>query len=89
MTSPSATAPEASKAEQRREMIAIAAYYLAEGRGFAPGGAEQDWLRAELLIDSMLAERWLAETQSEAERSERIRNALKLSTGSPSGSETA
>ena len=41
---------------QRREMIAIAAYYLAERRGFAPGGAESDWFSAERMIDTLLAD---------------------------------
>lgn len=35
--------------EQRRERIAIAAYYLAERRGFAPGHEKEDWLAAEKL----------------------------------------
>ncbi|GAB0147381.1 hypothetical protein McPS_01210 [Marichromatium sp. PS1] len=35
-------------------MIAEAAYYLAERRGFAPGGAERDWLAAERTIDALL-----------------------------------
>ena len=32
---------------QRRAMIAEAAYYFAERRGFAPGHELEDWLRAE------------------------------------------
>jgi hypothetical protein len=28
-------------------MIAVAAYYRAEQRGFAPGGEVMDWLQAE------------------------------------------
>ncbi|WP_232229475.1 DUF2934 domain-containing protein [Marichromatium purpuratum] len=36
-------------------MIAEAAYYLAERRGFAPGGAERDWLAAERMIDALPA----------------------------------
>ena len=39
---------------EREHMIAIAAYFLAEQRGFAPGGATEDWYRAERQIDSML-----------------------------------
>jgi hypothetical protein len=31
-----------------RETIAVAAYYRAEKRGFAPGGELDDWLEAEL-----------------------------------------
>jgi hypothetical protein len=37
--------------EERWLMIAEAAYYRAEKRGFAPGHAEQDWLEAEKEID--------------------------------------
>jgi hypothetical protein len=43
--------------EQRRRMIAEAAYYLAQRRGFAAGDAAADWLAAEAQIDRMLAER--------------------------------
>ncbi len=38
--------------ERRHELIAIAAYYLAEKRGFAPGHEEEDWLTAEAAIDA-------------------------------------
>ena len=37
--------------EQRRQMVAEAAYYLSEQRGFAGGDAMQDWLEAEARID--------------------------------------
>jgi hypothetical protein len=37
-----------------RGMIAEAAYYRAEKRGFAAGGAEQDWLEAESLVKATL-----------------------------------
>jgi hypothetical protein len=43
----------ASPAE-RHTMIGVAAYYRAERRGFAPGGAEADWLEAEADIDRLL-----------------------------------
>ena len=33
--------------EERLEMIRIAAYHLAEKRGFEPGEAMDDWLEAE------------------------------------------
>jgi hypothetical protein len=36
-----------SSQEQRAEHIAIAAYYKAQARGFAPGGELEDWLQAE------------------------------------------
>ena len=39
------------KVEDRKESIAIAAYYKAEKRGFKSGGETQDWLEAEAAID--------------------------------------
>lgn len=38
----------------RRSMIAQAAYYRAERRGFAPGSETEDWLAAEREIDAAL-----------------------------------
>lgn len=49
--------------EQRRAMIAEAAYYRAQRRGFAPGAELQDWLAAEAEIDRALAEPTLLEHQ--------------------------
>lgn len=37
-------------AEERRRLIAVAAYYRAERRGFAPGCEMDDWLEAEAEI---------------------------------------
>lgn len=42
-------------AEQRRQLIAVAAYYVAERRGFLDGDATADWLAAEAEIDRLLA----------------------------------
>ena len=42
-------------AEQRREMIAEAAYFRAQGRNFEPGRELEDWMAAEAQIDEMLA----------------------------------
>lgn len=42
-------------AESRRAMIAEAAYYLAEQRGFASGRDQEDWLLAEKRIDDALS----------------------------------
>jgi hypothetical protein len=39
--------------EQRRELIAVTAYYLAERRNFQPGHEDEDWLAAEVQIGSM------------------------------------
>lgn len=38
----------------RAQMIAEAAYYLSEQRGFAPGHEVEDWLEAEQQIDSRI-----------------------------------
>jgi hypothetical protein len=38
-------------------MIAVAAYYLAEKRGFAGSGANDDWMKAEAETDAMLGNR--------------------------------
>ena len=41
-------------AATRHEMIACAAYFRAERRGFAAEGAVRDWLEAEAEIDRLL-----------------------------------
>jgi hypothetical protein len=38
----------------REQMIAEAAYYRAEQRGFAPGNEMSDWLQAEADVESVL-----------------------------------
>ncbi|HET7832424.1 MAG TPA: DUF2934 domain-containing protein [Gallionella sp.] len=38
----------------RHQMIKVAAYYLAEQRGFSGGDPVSDWLAAEARIDAML-----------------------------------
>jgi len=40
--------------EERERMIAEAAYFNAEHRGFMPGDPKQDWLLAEKQIDQQL-----------------------------------
>ena len=40
--------------EQRAELIAEAAFYRAEKRGFAPGHEIEDWLAAESEVDAKL-----------------------------------
>jgi Protein of unknown function (DUF2934) len=40
--------------ELRHEMIAAAAYYIAEQRGFAPGHELEDWYRAQAAIEREL-----------------------------------
>jgi len=49
-------APAAVPPEQRRNYIEMAAYYIAERRGFAPGDPLEDWVQAEAEIDRLLAE---------------------------------
>jgi hypothetical protein len=41
--------------DQRRHYVEIAAFYIAERRGFAPGNPLDDWLAAEAEIDRLLA----------------------------------
>lgn len=40
--------------ERRRALIAEAAYFRAERRGFAPGHESEDWLAAEVEVDTAL-----------------------------------
>lgn len=49
----SSSARQLITTEQRHQMIAEAAYYLAEKRGFVGMQAECDWLKAEAEIDKM------------------------------------
>ncbi len=42
--------------EQRRQYIEVAAYHIAENRGFDSGCDLENWLAAEAGIDQMLAE---------------------------------
>lgn len=48
--------PNVVPPEQRRNYIEMAAYYIAERRGFAPGNPLEDWVQAEAEIDRLLAE---------------------------------
>ena len=43
-----------ASAEERERLIAMAAYYRAERRGFAPGGELEDWHEAAAEIDRQL-----------------------------------
>ncbi len=76
-SAPAATPLDPTPAE-RAEMIAVAAYYLAEHRGFAPGSADADWLLAERQIDRMLAGARAAGCAPEAFARLGLRNALHL-----------
>lgn len=42
--------------EDRRRLIAEAAYFRAEQRGFAPGRELEDWLAAEIEVDALFGD---------------------------------
>ena len=42
--------------EQRRNYVEVAAYHIAERRGFAPGDPLADWIQAEAEIDRLIAD---------------------------------
>ncbi|HSF48519.1 MAG TPA: DUF2934 domain-containing protein [Burkholderiales bacterium] len=44
-------------ADERRQMIAEAAYFRAERRGFTPGHELTDWLEAEIEITALMPSR--------------------------------
>lgn len=48
------TSPDANP-DQRLQMIAAAAYFRSERRGFAPGREMEDWLAAEAEVDGAAA----------------------------------
>lgn len=51
-----ASHPAALAGEDRYRLIAEAAYYRAELRGFTPGSELDDWLAAEIEVDALLAD---------------------------------
>lgn len=59
-------------------MIAVAAYYLAEQRGFPGEGALEDWVAAERQIDRMLERMRQEGANRRALERVGLRNALKL-----------
>jgi hypothetical protein len=50
--------------EDRNQLIAEAAYFRAEQRGFYPEEHEQDWFEAEKIVDSMLSRGMRESTES-------------------------
>jgi hypothetical protein len=64
--------------EERHGMIAVAAYFLAEQRGFVPGQAERDWQLAEHQIDRMLERLREAGKPTNGLSANDIRNALRF-----------
>lgn len=51
--SPAAVRPAVS-AEQRHNYIEVAAFYVAQRRGFAPGNPFDDWAMAEVEVDQLI-----------------------------------
>jgi len=51
-----AKALKAVTPEQRANYIEVAAFYIAERRGFAPGNPEEDYLNAAAEIDRLIAQ---------------------------------
>jgi hypothetical protein len=64
--------------EERLEMVRVAAYYRAERRGFAPGGAERDWIEAEADIDRLIAAMARRGITREVYENAGLRHALRL-----------
>jgi len=56
---PAAAKPTAAKPSpaERMKMIAEAAYYLAQKRGFSGGNEMTDWVAAEKQVDGLIAKR--------------------------------
>ncbi len=53
---PRAKKPASISPEQRQYYVEVAAYHIAERRGFHPGNDRDDWAQAEAEIDRLLAE---------------------------------
>lgn len=51
---PIAKSTDAINSDERRRMVAEAAYYRAQRRAFQGGDVNDDWYRAEADIDAML-----------------------------------
>lgn len=54
-TLPAANANAALSAEQRKNYVEVAAFYIAERRSFAPESPADDWIAAELEVDRLIA----------------------------------
>lgn len=53
---PRSRKPAGIPQEQRRHYVEVAAYHIAERRGFTVGNPLEDWVQAEAEIDRLLAE---------------------------------
>jgi hypothetical protein len=63
MEAASSSAVTEITAEEKRHLIAEAAYFHAERRNFAPGNELQDWLDAEAEIETKLTQMGINRTQ--------------------------
>ena len=63
-------------AEERYRMIAEAAYFRAEKRGFLGGNVAEDWLEAEAEIDRMLREQGRLPSMTPEEIEQRVQGTL-------------
>jgi len=63
---------------ERERMVAVAAYYLAERRGFTPGFQHQDWHQAERQIEHMLKAMVIRGIDRRQVERVGLRNALRL-----------
>ena len=52
---PATAARPALTTEQRNKYVAVAAYHIAELRGFTSGDPRDDWLAAEAEVDRLIA----------------------------------
>lgn len=68
-------------AEERYRMIAEAAYFRAEKRGFLGGNVAEDWLQAEAEIDRMLKERGRLPSMTPEEIEQRVQGVLATDLG--------
>ena len=64
--------------EERQNMIAVAAYFIAEHRGFVPGREREDWCEAVTAIDLMLKNMCKARVSSRDSKRVGLRNAIRL-----------
>lgn len=64
--------------EERHEMTSVAAYYLAEQRGFLPGQEESDWQQASQAIERLLANMAVHGVSRQEYQRTGLKNALRL-----------
>jgi hypothetical protein len=76
--------------QERWQLTAVTAFYLAEARGFAPGGELEDWLEAERRVDAGLIAAAVpvdavvgAKTPAEAPAAAPVKRARRTATATP------